>query len=272
MSRAELVNDLVVLGARLGNEDERTPFTLASRCWANNETGLLALVVGCANWGVSWTDYPGAVPDDPAGLDWAGPPKRKGKHWIDGGRERPWGGVGICHADSSFLRRDCYGRWERPAGIPDDILDRYSFDRILGSTYRGAWLDWSTPLLARPEFHLWLTAEWLKAYWTPAVKTFPYCVESQAINARVSNSVKGVGKRLREGLVYRCTGKPGERRGEYEDLRRLPSPAEQIDGYCEYKRASRGQRQADRAHRQAMQARRVAVVVDAMKTAGIQSL
>jgi len=265
----DLLIDEVAIPAH--HEYERVPLDLVSRVISagRRETGILGLFVGAANWGVSFPATFDHVPPDPAGADWNGPRRRSGKHLNDGGSlalhyDRPYGGLGIPHIDSSFLRRDTYAKWARPPGIPSSVLDKASFDQVLDrdqGKYREAWLEWSTPLLKNKEFHQWSVSIWLDKYWEPASKTFTR-LKDVAINARIANSAKGIAKQLRDGEVCANTGDPGEGKMKWSSLNRLPTVDEQIDTYVQYKLAKRGQSSADRTLRQAKQALRVGVLVD----------
>lgn len=253
------------------HEYERIPLGLVSRIVVTGryEAGLLGLFVGAANWGVSFPETFEHVPEDPAGVDWKGPRRRSGKHLNDGGRGalyhgRPYGGLGIPHIDSSFLRRDTYRQWQKPMGIPDSLLDDASFDQLLnrsGGKYKEEWLDWATPLLEKKEFHQWAIKTWLDKYWGPASGTFTR-LRDVAVNARIANSAKGIAKQLRDGEVCVNTGDPGEGKMKWHSLNRLPTVDEQIATYVQYKLAKRGQSSADRTQRQANQALRVGVLVD----------
>ena len=253
-----LIDALLDVGSSAHHEFERIPVELTTRIVLSGRSaaGLLGLFVGCANWGVVFGDT--KPPPDPADLDWKGQHRKGGKHLLDGGSKathdgkptsRPYGGMGIPHIDSSFLRRDTYGKWGRPPGIPAD------------RQWRQSWLDWATPLLDKREFHDWAIRFWLGKYWGRAESVFPELVDV-AVNARVSNSASGIGKQLRDGEICECTGEPGEGRYRWISLDRLPTTEEQIETYVSYKLAKRGQSAADRARRQAMQALRVGALQD----------
>lgn len=269
-----LINELLQVGADARHEYEQIPMDLITRIVVagRREAGLLGLFVGCANWGAT---FPAEMrtPPDPAGLSWKGQHRKGGKHLLDGGSKatydgnpdsRPYGGLGIPHIDSSFLRRDTYGKWGRPAGVPRSKLDDYSFDQILDRDdreWRQAWLEWATPLLDNPEFHHWSVNHWLDKYWGPASDTF-VTLREVAVNARISNSASGIGSNLRKGKVCEATGSPGDGEYRWRTLDRLPTIDEQIATYHDYKLAKRGQSSADRAERQAMQALRVGRLQD----------
>jgi hypothetical protein len=269
-----LIDALMTIGESAHHEYERIPVHLTTRIIIAGrlESGLLGLFVGCANWGVLFPEGM-KVPKDPADLDWKGQHRKGGKHLLDGGAKatydrrptsRPYGGLGIPHIDSSFLRRDTYGKWGRPEGIPRSKLDDYSFDQILDRDdrqWRQHWLDWATPLLDNPEFHRWSIRFWLSKYWSPAADTFD-TLEDIAVNARIGNSASGIAKRLRGGEICECTGDPGDGKMRWTSLNRNPTTEEQIGTYYGYKLAKRGQSSADRAKRQAMQALRVGVLQD----------
>jgi len=269
-----LIDALMKIGSAAHHEYEQIPVSLTTQIIVSGryETGLLGLFVGCANWGAVFPESM-KVPPDPADLSWKGQHRKGGKHLLDGGAQatydgkptsRPYGGLGIPHIDSSFLRRDTYGEWGRPSGIPNSKLDDYSFDQILDRDdrkWRQPWLDWATPLLDKPEFHHWAVRFWLGKYWSPGNDTFD-TLRAVAVNARIANSASGIAKRLRQGEICECTGDPAEGKMRWVSLGRLPTVEEQIDTYCSYKLAKRGQSSADRALRQSNQALRVGTLQD----------
>jgi len=228
-----LVDEFLALGEQAGNQNERIPYDLAARCVRSNEAGLLALFIAVANWGVDWSDR--TPPPDPAGLRWKGPPIGNGKHLEDYRK----GGLGIVHIDSSFLQRDTYGRWGRPEGIPDRVLDTWLFDQIrVHRVYGEKWRNWAKPLVENREFQYWVIGRWLADYWEPARDGNPD-VATAVVNARIRNSVSGVGARL--------SGK---------------SLQEQMNGYIDYMRRRRGEPSAARVKRQLAQALRVKAIIE----------
>jgi hypothetical protein len=220
--------------------------------------GLLVLEVGVANKGIDWSGWPLATPDDPAGMDWRGPSEGKGKRW----RDYREGGFSIAHADSGFLL-DIYDTFGPPPGIPSNVIGSWSFDQIRNDDrYREKWRDWAGPLVHQHDVLLWVARKWLAEYWQPAwdVYLFDYRSSQQgvddwadfilnvAMNARVSNSVKGIGKRLRGGYGNQPMGW-----------------REQEREYVEYKRSARGDSSAERAQRQVAQVLRVGALVKALR-------
>ena len=241
---SDLTERYIEQGKLQHHEYEQIPWVLA---WtsAASDPGLLALFVGCANWGVNWEGrnprY--ATPTDPAGNDWKGPRRGSGKHLNDGGggavkHGRPYGGLCIPHADSSFLRR-AYAQWGAPPGIPTELLESASFDQILdreSGRYRDAFLEWSTPLLNRKDFILWTVKTWKERYWNPARETNDD-LATAVLNSRIRNSASGVGRRL-AGLSW----------------------TEQAKGYYDYK-LKRSERAAERSKRQVGFCDRVRVIL-----------
>ena len=228
-SRGDIINQLIVVGDSSGNEYEVIPNSLLDTIVVSGEWGILTLFIAVANWGVEWCSEP---PADPAGRNWGGPRSRSGKHL----RDYLAGGLGIPHIDSSFLRRDTYGRWGRPPGIPNEVLDDFSFDQIRQSRYRDAWRAWARPLVQSREFLHWTIHRWLEKYWDPADQT-NNTIATKSLNARIRNSVSGVGRRL--------TGQSWE---------------SQAQGYVAYKLRRRGQSAAERTMRQVNFCRRVLLI------------
>lgn len=210
--------------------------------------GFATLIIGVANQGAM---DDGDLPEDPAGEAWEGTRARSGKHWIDGGTKAPYGGLGICHLDSSGLYEDAYIRFGEPyAGALEEELH---FNALLGSKHRSAYLKWADNLLESREFHHWLVRLWLKEFWSPVWEWTGTLgldrverVRLAAVNARIANSVKGVAKGIR---------KSGEK-----DYRK------HIERYVDYKMDKRGERSAARAQRQADQALRVGVLFEHLYT------
>lgn len=237
--------------------------------------GVVSLLVGVANWGVSLANNAAAVlRADPAKRGWQGPGDKSGKHMVILG-----GGLGVCDLDSGGLG-DAYERW----GYPDNAAgmrgksgpSRYlatgkpiAFDRLrtAGGPRWAMWLTWADALLARPEFHEWLIGYWLREFWAPSweasmrgvvadlevVKTnVPVRIVNEAqtlsvirracMNARIRNSAKGWGKAWAH----------------------LPAD-EQARRYVEAKREARGDSAAKRTERQVGFARRAAVAIEAVR-------
>ena len=281
---ALLVKDLIVAATTAGHQHEQLEFEFSKRIILSSRylTGVLAMVIGAANHGQKWPDdivrFLHKIPEDPAGLDWAGPPKHKGKHWLDGGRKgymkgsRPMGGVGIQHRDGRGKVDDdlrdgnlerFYAKWGQPDGIPYKHLSK-SFDQLIdygNRKYREAWLDYITPKLDDLEVQVWMVTEWLEKYWRPAIDTFA-SLSDCSVNSRIGNSVSGVARELREGNICICTGDPDEDKYKWKSLGRLPTVTEQIETYYSYKLAKRGESSAERALRQANQALRVGEIID----------
>ena len=234
--------------------------------------GILALFIGCANWGVDWEGFTGKIPADPAGENWKGTAKRSGKHVMDGGSSYPWGGLAIPHLDSSALYRDCYERWGEPySGAKEEKLD---FNTLIESHHKVAYFKWADELLATPSFHEWVVEYWLGKFWAPSwewardiyKKENRYItaddVDSGTVNSRINNSLSGVASRLRDRQLFvdwRGTT-PGKRGGDWKKLTREVTVDEQVDTYQGYKYSRRSSRNAERSVRQARQAQRVAVL------------
>lgn len=258
MTKTEAVDALLDVGWASGHKYESIPWdmcrTLCTELDDDEGTGpgLLALFLGVANWGVkgwiaSW---------DPAGKDWLGCPPKSGKHLLDGSKHYPYGGLGIPHLDSSSLSR-VYDRWPLPKNVDWHNVELDDFNAILRSPYRRQWLEWSTKVVESRDFQRWSVGYWLKRYWAPAVKGSQNIVYSDgspslrgqevrlaAINARISNSVSGVGRRLRREMLQ---------------------ADRQILEYCDYKLRKRGPRAEARAKRQIGYAERVAVIYEAAR-------
>jgi hypothetical protein len=182
------VDQLISIGDAAGNQRERIPNSLLDTIVASGEWGVLTLFVAVANWGIDWTS---TAPEDPAGRSWEGPRTGSGKHL----RDYLAGGLGIPHIDSGFLRRDTYGQFGRPPGIPNNVLDEYSFDQIRNSQYRDAWRAWARPLVQSNEFQYWSIDRWIEKTWSPAEAT-NNTIATRSLNARIRNSASGIGSRL----------------------------------------------------------------------------
>lgn len=257
MTFAEMVEALVLAADQQKNGYEVVPYDLDfAMCQDEELYPLLGIIHGCANHGAEKGMIP--LPTDPAGLDWQGPRLGGGKRW----RDYLVGGFSIVHADSGFLR-DVYDEFGIPQGIPSSMLDEWSFDQIRNDDrYREKWRSWAAPLVRRMDVLIWVAEKWAHEYWWPAWDVYlevyrkseqtrqDYIdlVQSTATNSRVSNSVKGVGKRVRGGYGGPVLGWP-----------------EQTKEYVEYKRSKRGDDSAERAQRQADQALRVGALVGAYR-------
>lgn len=260
------VKELGALGVRFSHKYEALPVSACSLlvnsgldvgAWG---PGLLAFCM-TANWGVDWEDED-PIPDDPAGLNWAGQPPRSGKHLIDGSTAAPYGGLGLVHLDSSGLVRDSFGEFGEPfRGASQKRPNRddyWHFNSILDSEHRKAFLRWADSLVLTERFQFWLADYWIKKYWRPAYEWAKEvrdistheglceAIELAALNARISNSVKGVGKGLRTSET-----------ATVED---------QVNGYVGYKLRKRGESQAERALRQANQGLRVGATFRKLRT------
>ena len=193
--RNALINELLALGDSSNNEFEKIPEDLAFRIVGAGETGLLALFNGAANWGIQWS--PGTnVPVDPINTNWAGVRARSGKHV----RDYAYGGVGIPHIDSSFLKRDTYDWAVRtgfglPSGIPEQYLRNTAFNPMIDGPYADRWLPWAERLVYSNDFQYWSINVWMEKYWEPSARSNE-TIAQMAVNARVRNSVSGVGRRL----------------------------------------------------------------------------
>ncbi len=242
--------------------------------FVNWSIGLLALHIGVANWGIDWDGFKKDVPTDPVGIDWEGQRTRRGKHLLDGGSRFPWGGLGIPHLDSSGLYRDAYKEWGEPYLTASD--DRFHFNKLIKSVYKGEYFDWADKLLADENFLIWLCNYWLDKFWDPVWRwvknicasegrTLQFItadIERATVNSRVSNSVSGVAGKLRQFKIFidwKDT-KPGKKGGEWKRINRCPTNQEQIDTYIGYKHSRRSKRAAKRALEQAQNAQRVAVL------------
>lgn len=159
------------------------------------DRGDQTLLIGVAGWGVNWGEE--SPPPDPAGLDWKGSRPRRGKRFKDGPGPKlgtGYGGLGICHADSSFLRQ-VYLDWGSP-NIPQSVLDSRSYDQIRKSKHWHAWQEWGATLVQSHIFHTYLVNEWKRKYWGPALEVYGETVEA-SLNARISNSSSSLGRALR---------------------------------------------------------------------------
>lgn len=256
--------------------------------------GVAMLTIGVANWGVDWDGVPSPWSleneqllrrldargplNDPAKRHWAGPAHKSGKHLRDGSSAYPYGGLGLCHLDSGGLL-DAYERWGWPSpGSQAEYAPRgevIAFDvlRKTGTPGPGGrrgplrsisvprwrtWLRWSDALLARPEFHEWLIAYWLREFWAPSWDSARYAVAippaplgamehgwdimRACINARIRNSAKGWAKAWAH--------MPADR---------------QAREYVEAKRGTRGEAAAKRTLRQVNFARRAAAAIEAVR-------
>ena len=237
--RNSLIRELIALGDASDNKNERIPQDLAFRIVEAGETGLLALFVGAANWGIRWSEGTN-IPEDPSGNNWAGVRARSGKHV----RDYAYGGVGIPHIDSSFLKRDTYN-WAieagfgLPTGIPEEYLRDTAFNPMIDGPYADRWLPWAERLVYNDEFQIWSINTWMEKYWEPAASSNP-TISQMAINSRIRNSVSGVGRRL-----------AGQ------------SAQQQVQGYYDYKFRDRGLSAAERSVRQSTYAFRVPAIVAA---------
>lgn len=213
--------------------------------------GLVAQQYGVANVGADLGLDPDA-PEDPAGEAWAGRPAKSGKHFNDGSRQAPYGGLGICHLDSGSLR-DCYEEWGYPSANRDYWRDPANhFNAVLKTEpkTRNRWLDWADSLVdgeAALAFGRWSIRYWLKEYWEPAWEhsegvgsgTWIERVKAATMLARIANSAKGWAKQWR-GLT-----------GETLAAK-----------YVEAKREKRGDSSAKRTERQAAYVKRVWALVE----------
>jgi hypothetical protein len=237
----------------------RLPIDTVAR-WVRSEhlLWLWALMGGPANWGIDWSTWGLPIPEDPAGRDWDGPGAGSGKRW----RDHKAGGLSIAHLDSGSLV-DAYRALGWPDG-PRAYLEATDYNSILRGPHRDAWLRWAAKVVHDPAALEWIAEHWRDEYWAPAWRTYlgEYlagritwleALAAATANARVSNSVKGVGKRLRGG---------------YGD--REPAGAEEtLAEYVAYKAGARGESGRERAERQVGYVRRVAVVVEAVTSSPV---
>lgn len=226
--------------------------TIRDECW--RYPAVFALVIGVGNWGVEWTGFEGEIPVDPVSEGWRGPAStRTGKRWLDGpGEPAGYGGLGICHADSGLLQ-DVYRVFGSPWLLPVDLA--LTFDRLRKRPLAWqVWREWANLLLARPEFHAWLAAEWRRRYWDSAVAVWGMgdvdAIDACSVNARVGNSASGWAKHLRDVKA---------------------NVSNQVAYYVRAKLTDRGPKAADRAARQAQYALRLGAVVRATR-AGIPAI
>lgn len=224
--KKELISRFIDECAAQSHKYERLSMGFIRDCVAAGADGLgiLALAIGVANMGVQLTDE---VPPDPIDRDWIGMGAGRGKHLTD----HKVGGLGIAHYDSGSLRK-IYRVW----GYPDIPTSECGLDynSILRSKWKTPWLEWASQLVERREFLVWSVEYWLMKYWQTAVqRNGDQSLVIAVLNARISNSASGVGKRL--------AGKPWD---------------EQAKGYVDYK-TERSERAAERARKQVLMCRRV---------------
>jgi hypothetical protein len=266
--RREIIGELIKIEEMASGGYERIPWRLCRTMVFYSELGLLSLMLGIANWGVDWAGYRThqrqvklRMPADPAGLQWAGPYKRTntsaGKRFFDGPGPPTggYGGLGILHCDSGYLRR-IYAQFGRPP-IPFAILNdkdfKYDYIRFK-SKWWPAWREWAAEIVTDPgqRFHAWLVSDWLTRYWRESWEAwegfrFEARVEAAALNVRINNSASHWDDHLR-------------------DRDPLPTLEEQAAYYVERKR-KRSERAATRARKQVKMALRVGAVVRACRVA-----
>ena len=263
----EIIGELIKIEDITGSSGyERIPWKLCRTMVFYGEVGLLSLMLGIANWGVDWRGYKThslqvahRPPIDPVGTDWAGPYKRinrsAGKRFRDGPGPPTggYGGLGILHCDSGYLRR-IYAQFGRPA-IPFATLNdkdfRYDYIRFK-SRWWSAWRDWAAEIVTDPgnKFHVWVINDWLTRYWRESWECwegfrFADRVEAAALNVRINNSASSWDDNLREWDP-------------------LPTLEEQTAYYVQRKR-KRSESAAARARKQAKMALRVGAVVRACR-------
>lgn len=240
-SLASAVSDAFDIADKAGHEAERLPWGFLVNCWwdgGDDTRGLVALLLGVANWGVELPPSQAASHlADPAGENWGGQRARSGKHMLDGSSKYPYGGIGIAHFDRSKWD-DLEARFG-PIGIPSGT----SFDQALkDSRWRRHLLQWSDALFAEGlPAQVFLAELWVKDYWRPALAAHPGDYGLAAINARIRNSASGIG-----------AGAAGN------------SEADQVKAYYAYK-MQRSKSAADRAMEQVNYARRVGVVFEQVR-------
>ena len=236
-------------------DNEQVPYQMVREMIIEENISLLALWIGTANWGVS------GVPDgleDPAGLDWKGPPPKKGKR----PRDYKKGGIGIAHFDGSRLH-DTYSEFGLPAGLAHNDLYNadgtpVSFDELRrgDASRRDKWRVWAKSLAERDDFVVWCTDKWHEEYWEPA-ESSNSTLEQSIVNSRIRNSAPGVGKRLQDKPVEeQASGyeQYGQRRGQERGAKRTPNDPAAIQATADELEA--------RHHRQMLQAQRVLVLVE----------
>lgn len=265
----DLILECFAVGREHGHEFEQLPLDLVRRLVyfgldddpndpddkPGDGAGVLSLLMGPGGWGAKPApmrtnlgpseDVTSPV-EDPAGDYWRGRPKRSGKHFNDGGRQAPYGGLGIPHLDSGALA-DVYHHFGRPAVSTGKLFyddgSPVAFDTLRrrgGSTWE-RWLDWSTPLVADPEFAVWSVRYWLREFW------FPIWDETEW-----SNDDGLVWKTASDSVVARFSNS-----AKYEARKHIGKAAKAVQAaYRDYKLKSRGEGAADRADRQSAYAQR----------------
>lgn len=188
------VQKLINLGFALGHRNERIPWAIALDC-AARDPGLLALFIGVANWGVDWTGYPGRVPSDPMGIDWAGPGIGDGKHLLDhrwdterddAGEISRSGGLGIRHGKATLIDQT-YQKFGRPK-LPESVLGQESFVTYWADSDRAVWEAWARTLLHRHDFQRWFIEDYLNGEWADARRLYPRDASIAVLAARINNS------------------------------------------------------------------------------------
>lgn len=170
-----------------------------TNCSRIAQLGLIVLTTSVAEWGVQSSQQ---LPADPAGADWSGPRPGRGKHLMS----YTIGGVGIAHADTSYLGAfmkfvleqfpDIGSSTERAAfrDIANDLADggaTYDSLRNAGGEPWHLFTQLILSALRKERAQQWLIEQWLLRYWLPsydAVLKVGGAVKEAFVNARIRNS------------------------------------------------------------------------------------
>lgn len=276
----QMILRCLAVGEDAGHHEERLPWSLIQDLCryglddAKNDPddkpgdgiGVLCLLVPIANWGVKPAPTrAGLGPDgdvvspvgDPAGDYWRGRPPRSGKHFSDGGKMAPYGGLGIAHLDSGALE-DVYERWGWPTHKGSLMVDDrpIAFDTLRrrnDSTW-ARWLEWASDLVTSPEFAVWSALYWLDEFWR---KPWSAAWESFAPDVTKAAASAATVARFKNSAKYAAD-------------RYLGQPADVVaKAYLDYKQRTRGDKAVKRTKRQLSYVERLPILVDLFTIRGL---